>query len=67
MMTEKRMQIGGDYLIIAPKEDGNGYRHSLTERAFLVDSLIAFLKRFPKIMPHQITIYELKQVNEKWE
>lgn len=61
----KRIEIDGDYLIIAPNiKLGSGYYHLLTERAFLVDNLINFLKQYSDVEEHQITIYELREVNE---
>jgi hypothetical protein len=61
----KRIETNGDYLIIAPNmEKGIGYHHTLTERAYLVDNLINFLKQHPDIKEHQITVYELREVNE---
>lgn len=65
MDDETRIDIDGDYLIIAPNPDEGGYSHSLTERVYLVDNLINFLKSYPNIKPHQVTIYELKEVNER--
>lgn len=64
-MGQNRIECDGDYLIIAPKpKPETGYYHSLTERAYLVDNVINFLKNYPDIKEHQITIYELRQVNE---
>ncbi len=64
-MGSNRIECDGHYLIIAPKpKAGSGYYHQLTERAYLVDSVIGFLKNYPDIKEHQITIYELRQVNE---
>jgi len=61
----KRIEINGDYLIIAPNmELGNDYHHTLTERAYLVENLINFLKQHPDIKEHQVTVYELREVNE---
>ncbi len=62
-----RIEIDGDYLIIAPKskEGGMGYHHSLTERAFLIDNLFNFLKQYPDIDAHDITVYELNEINEE--
>lgn len=65
-MALLRVNINGDYLIIAPKgAPAFGYYHSLTERAFLVDNLENFIREHPKIDRHLITIYELKEVNEE--
>ncbi len=64
-MGKLRIECDGDYLIIAPKpKAGTGYYHQLTERAYLADNIISFLKNYPDIEAHQITIYELRQVNE---
>lgn len=63
-MSDNRIEIDGDYLIIAPNPQGFGYVHSLTERAFLVDNILNFFRNYPEIKPHQVTVYELKQVNE---
>ena len=60
----QRIEINGNYLIIAPSQK-EGYVHSLTERAYLIDNILSFLKRYPKLEPHQVTVYELKEVNEK--
>jgi hypothetical protein len=64
-MSEKRININGQYLIIAPNEErGLGYHHQLAERAFLADNLKNFLEAHRDIEVHQITIYELREVNE---
>lgn len=61
----KRMSWNGDYLIVALKAPPEyGYYHELTERAFLVVNLINFMKQYPDIQPYQITVYELKEINE---
>lgn len=62
---KKRIAINGDYIIIAPRGHPEyGYHHGLTERAFLVDNLVNFMKQYPDIKPHQITVYELREINE---
>jgi hypothetical protein len=62
----KRIYANGDYLLIAPKEpDGNGYHHMLVERAYLADNILSFLKNHPEVDVRQITIYELRELNEK--
>lgn len=64
-MNKKRIEINGDYLIISPNPTiGTGYYHTISERDFIVDNIINFLKNHPDINEHQITIYELKEVNE---
>jgi hypothetical protein len=64
MEKENRIEMDGDYLIIAPKGPPEyGYHHSLTERAFLVDNLVNFINRHHDINIHQITVYELREVN----
>ena len=63
-MKDKRINKDGDYLIIAPQPDLGNYQ-MLTERTFLVDNLIAFTKNHPDIDPHQITVYELTEINLK--
>lgn len=62
---KKRIAINGDYIIIAPKSlPETGYYHELTERAYLVDNITNFMKMHPDIKPHQITVYELREINE---
>ena len=61
----KRVNINGDYLIVAPKPNGCGLYETLVERAFLIDNVINFLEQHPDIDPHQITIYELHEINEQ--
>lgn len=65
MDDETRINISGDYIIIAPNPDKGGYSHSLTERAYLVDNILNFLRQYPNIKAHQVTIYELREVNER--
>lgn len=62
-MTENRIDIGGDYLMIAPCPNGPGYVHQLSERAFIVDNIEAFQNNNPLVNKHDITIYELKEIN----
>ena len=60
-----RININGSYLLIAPKgppEYGNN--QMLSEREFLVDNILNFLKNYSDTDPHQITIYELKELND---
>jgi len=60
----KRIEINGDYLIIAPKKDGGyGHHYELSERAFLIENILSFLDDHPDVTPHQITVYELNEVN----
>jgi hypothetical protein len=58
-----RMEMDGDFMIIAPNPEGSGYIHSLSERVWLVENIINFQKNNPKIPVHNIAIYELKEVN----
>ena len=64
---DDRIEIDGDYLIIAPKgPPGYGNYKVLSERAFLVDNLLNFITNHDIKDPHIITIYELRQVNEQF-
>lgn len=58
-----RIEIDGNYLIIAPAPENMGNYQMLTERAYLIDNILNFIEQHRDIDPHQITIYELKQVN----
>lgn len=58
-----RITADRDCLILAPDNDG-GYHHMLTERAFLIDNILNFLKAHPNIKAHQVTVYELRELNE---
>lgn len=60
---EHRMEMDGDYLIIAPNPEGSGYIHDLSERAWLVENILNFRINNPKVPAHSIVIYELKEVN----
>jgi hypothetical protein len=62
---EHRMEMDGDYLIIAPNPEGSGYVHQLSERAWLVENIANFQINNPKVPAHSIAIYELKEVNLK--
>lgn len=65
-MKKDRVKINRDYFIIAPiPKPGIGYYHALSERAYLVDNIRNFLENHQDIAPNQITIYELREVNEK--
>ena len=68
-VTEKRINLNGDYLLVAPKSQKDkfipGYHHQLSERAFLVDNISNFLSNYPGTEVHQITIYELREINEE--
>lgn len=57
----KRIEIHGDYLLIAPRgeEHGYGYWHMITERAFLVENIKNFFQNYPSVEADQLTIYEL--------
>lgn len=66
MDNSKRIEANGSYLILAPKSSPEfGYYHSISEHAYLVDNLIAFLQRHTDIDKNQITVYELREVNER--
>lgn len=62
-----RIEIHGDYLLIAPRgeEHGYGYWHMISERAFLVENIKNFFKNYPSIEAHQLMIYELRGLNGK--
>lgn len=64
---EHRMEMNGDYLIIAPNPEGvgSGYVHSISEREWLVENIANFQSNNPKVPAHSIAIYELKGVNLK--
>ena len=59
-----RIEMDGDYLIIAPKKEGR-FHYELTERTYLVDNILNFLELHPDVRPHQIVVYELQEVNQK--
>ena len=66
MSTSNRILANGDYLIIARREQGNGvlgYYHQLCERSFLVDNILAFLRNYPAVDPHDVMVYELRELN----
>jgi hypothetical protein len=60
-----RIEIHGDYLLIAPRgeEHGYGYWHMLSERVFLVENIKNFFKNYPSVEAHQLMIYELHGLN----
>jgi len=60
----KRIEINGDYLIIAPKKEC-GHHYALSERAFLVDNILNFLSNHLDVTPYEITVYELNEVNHR--
>ena len=61
-----RIEMNGDYLIVAPKkESGYGFHKMFTERTFLVTNLLNFIQAHPEITQDQITIYELKEINDE--
>ena len=60
----ERINIDGDYLLIAPKIMGGGYHHMLSERAYLADNIQSFIDNY-KANIHAITIFELKEINEQ--
>ena len=61
----ERINVNGDYLIIARKPGaGLGYYHTLSGRNCLVENIIIFLDNCKDIEKHDITIYELKEINE---
>ena len=62
-MSKRRIEINRDYLIIAPQPETGNYQ-MLTERAYLADNLLNFIEQHSDIEPHQITIYELVEINE---
>jgi hypothetical protein len=66
-IDEHRIEMDGDYLIIAPNPEGegSGYVHTISERAWLVDNIANFQINNPKVPAHSITVYELKEVNLK--
>jgi hypothetical protein len=66
-LKTRRIYAKGDYLLIAPNEtDGSGgYHHMISERAYLADNILNFLQNYPNVDVHQITIYELREVNER--
>lgn len=64
----ERLQIDRGYLIIAPNQNSKGgYHHRLTERAYLIDNILNFMENHPEVHPHQITVYELREINEHFE
>ena len=60
----ERIEIDGYYLIIAPNPNHGDRYEMFTERAYLVDNIFNFLRNYPDVDEHQITIYELRQLNE---
>ena len=59
-----RIEINGDYLIYGVSSE-TGRHRMYTERAFLVDNLINFMNQHEEVEPHNITIYELVEINEE--
>ena len=63
-MKTDRININGDYLIIAPTTSCVGNHQMLSERAYLADNIINFLENYPDVKTHAISIYELCEINE---
>ncbi len=64
-MTLKRIVMHLDYLIVSPNSDNEqGFRLAYVERPFLVEGIFDFLEKYPDVDAQQITIYELKEINE---
>ena len=61
----KRINAHGYYLLLAPRES-SGYEHMFSERAYLVQNIENFMTYYG-VEPEEITIYELREMNERKE
>jgi len=58
-----KIHIHGDYLIVAPTSEGRIMDY--TERDCLFQNILNFVRNHPDINPNDITIYELRIINDK--
>ena len=58
-----KIYIHGDYLIVAPALGGRIMDY--TERDCLFQNILNFVRNHPDINPNDITIYELRIMNDK--
>ena len=58
-----KIHVHGDYLIVAPALEGRIMDY--TERDCLFQNILNFVRNHPDINPNDITIYELRIINDK--